>query len=263
MTQHDPYDEIAHWYDLEHGSFNDDLELYRGFAEGAGEPLLEIGCGSGRLLVPLAAAGYAITGVDSSSVMLARCAAALSAAGDDSAARATLVRDDMTDLHLTTKIYRMAFVALGSLQHLATVALRRAALRSIRAHVVAGATLVLDLTQAEPKRCAHLAETAGMAHVGTWRDEATNTVMTHSIAAQPSAAPAAFTVTHWYDAHTQGGPLTRTVIETTLAAVTHSEITLLLEATGWRLRHVYGDHEMGDWDESTPRMIIVAQAAEL
>jgi len=40
-----------------------------------GGPVLEIGCGSGRLLAPLARAGYEVTGVDQSPEMLARAEA--------------------------------------------------------------------------------------------------------------------------------------------------------------------------------------------
>src|SRR5260370_41047584 len=64
------YDLIAPFYDIEHAHFEEDLSLYKNFAEMCGSPLLELACGSGRLLVALARQGFELTGVDSSAVML-------------------------------------------------------------------------------------------------------------------------------------------------------------------------------------------------
>ena len=51
------YASIAAYYDSEHDQFDDDIEWYLHLAEVAGPRILELGCGSGRLLAPLAAAG--------------------------------------------------------------------------------------------------------------------------------------------------------------------------------------------------------------
>src|SRR5215208_7091430 len=68
----DPYAELPDLYDLEHAGFSDDVELYLRLAEAVGDPILELGCGTGRVLAPLAAAGHRITGVDRSRPMLDR-----------------------------------------------------------------------------------------------------------------------------------------------------------------------------------------------
>lgn len=264
MTQHtppEPYDAIAAWYDLEHADFADDLELYLGLAGATGDPIVELGCGSGRLLVPLAQAGYRVTGVDTSAAMLARCRAAATAAGV--AERMTLVQGDMAALALPAHNFRLAFVALGSFQHLATLAARRAALAALRAHVLPGATLALDLAQAEARRFAQAAETGALLHIGTHHDAATGMILTHTAAAHYGAAPGTLALTHWYDAHPQAGPLTRTCVATILAPITRSEIELLLAATGWHLRETYGDHALDPWDDLSPRLIVIAQAAEM
>ena len=71
MPVESPYDEIAAYYDLEHQSFTDDVDLYLQFIEAAGDPVLELGCGTGRIVREIAAAGFDVTGVDSSAPMLA------------------------------------------------------------------------------------------------------------------------------------------------------------------------------------------------
>ena len=58
------FDSFARFYDLDYDSFQDDVAFYLGLAEHTGGPLLELGCGTGRLLIPLARAGFEITGVD-------------------------------------------------------------------------------------------------------------------------------------------------------------------------------------------------------
>ncbi len=64
------YDPIAPFYDIEHAHFDEDVDLYRDFAVVCNGPVLELACGSGRLLLPLAEDGYEVTGVDTSASML-------------------------------------------------------------------------------------------------------------------------------------------------------------------------------------------------
>ena len=66
-----PWDDadIASLYDA--FPFTDDLDFYAGLAGTQGGRVLELGCGSGRILVPLARAGHHVVGVDTSPHMLA------------------------------------------------------------------------------------------------------------------------------------------------------------------------------------------------
>src|SRR5438105_5152365 len=111
------YDRIAPFYDIEHAHFQEDVDLYLNFAELRGGPLLELACGSGRLLLPLAQAGYEVTGVDTSARMLDLARQRLEAEGVIS--RCELVQQDMCALSLGKK-FPMAFIALGSFGHICT-----------------------------------------------------------------------------------------------------------------------------------------------
>ena len=102
--------------------------------------ILELMCGSGRLLVPLLRAGYAMHGVDPSVAMLARCAARVAAAR----LRATLVRQEIEALNLPFR-FTGAFVAGGAFQRLTDPGAVRTALERIRAHLIDPGVLVLDL----------------------------------------------------------------------------------------------------------------------
>jgi len=117
--------------------------------------VLELMCGSGRLLVPLLRAGYAIHGIDSSAALIEACGARVAAGG----LRATLVRQEMHALNLPFR-YTAAFVAAGAFQRLTDPAEARNTLARVRAHLVPPGILLLDLfvppasSQRSPKRSA-------------------------------------------------------------------------------------------------------------
>src|SRR5689334_13447124 len=96
LSTGDDYDRFAPFYDLEFAEFDDDLRLYFAFAEHSGGPILELGCGTGRLVVPLAEAGYDVTGVDLSPAMLALATETVERAGV--ANSVTLLEDDIRTL---------------------------------------------------------------------------------------------------------------------------------------------------------------------
>jgi len=102
--------------------------------------LLEPMCGSGRLLVPLAAQGFKLHGVDSSAAMLASCEARAAARG----IAAPLFRQDLTQLNLPFR-YAAAFVAVGSFQLITEPGAALLALQRIRAHLVDPGLLLLDM----------------------------------------------------------------------------------------------------------------------
>ena len=56
-------DSVA-WHDVECAAYDADLPLWRELAESAGGPVLEVGCGSGRVALDLAACGHEVTGLD-------------------------------------------------------------------------------------------------------------------------------------------------------------------------------------------------------
>src|SRR5260370_12609341 len=99
MDELNDYDLVAPFYDTEHRHFDEDLNLYSNFAELCGSPLLELACGSGRLLVPLAREGYELTGVDTSAIMLKLAQEHLEQAGVASQTQMVLPDFHTSNLH--------------------------------------------------------------------------------------------------------------------------------------------------------------------
>lgn len=252
----DDYDAIAPFYDIEHAQFDEDLDLYQNYAElcGPGSPLLELACGSGRLLVSLAEEGYTLIGVDSSAAMLALARQHAQAAGVEQ--QITLVQQDMRSLHQPQK-FHLAFCALGSFAHLITRKAQREALASVRAQLAPRGTFILDISNEDARYMERMG--GQVLHQGTWKRE-NGSLLTHFVSPASSTSSHLLELTHFYDEHLQGGPLQRTVITTYLYLFERGEMELLLEEAGFSVKEVFGDHSMGPFTLESPRMIFVAEA---
>ena len=133
--------------------FYDHMEAYRSrpdvgfFVELAQEsrgPVLEVGCGTGRVLIPTARAGVEIVGLDLSPSMLAVCREGLAAEPAEVQARVQLVEADMRDFDLGRE-FALATIPFRPFQHLTTVEDQIACLHAIHRHLRPGGRLVLDI----------------------------------------------------------------------------------------------------------------------
>ncbi len=106
--------------------------------------MLELGAGTGRVLIPTARAGISITGLDSSPSMLAICRDRLAREPAEEASRATLVEGDMRAFDLG-RTFALVTIPFRPFQHLVTVEEQLACLGCIRRHLAPGGRLILDL----------------------------------------------------------------------------------------------------------------------
>jgi len=113
-------------------------------AQQSGGPVLEVGCGTGRVLIPTARAGIEIVGLDLSSHMLAVCRARLEQEPEAVRSRVRLIQGDMRAFELRPG-FALATLPFRPFQHLLTVEDQLACLASIRRHLVVGGRLILDL----------------------------------------------------------------------------------------------------------------------
>jgi len=144
----DPYAWEADLYDLTTAAVSEqDVPFYTALAGGAGGPVLELGCGTGRVLVPCAAAAGAATGVDLSPSMLDRAAAAVAAAGLGD--RVTLCRGDMRTVRLERR-FPLVTIPFRSLFHLQSDDDWLAALATVRAHLTPDGRFAADVFVPDP-----------------------------------------------------------------------------------------------------------------
>jgi SAM-dependent methyltransferase len=250
------FDAFAPYYDLEFAGFLDDLPLYEGYAAGAGGPLLELACGTGRLLLPLARAGHLVTGVDVSPAMLARARARLAEAG--LADRVTLVEDDMRSLaRLGPARFRLAFCAINSFLHLPDQAAQLDALRAARLHLDPGGRLILDLFHPHPDVLANY--DGRLVHEETLVDPATGDRIDKFVSRTLDAATQTIHTTFVYDRLDAGGRLHRRVAPFRMRYIHRYELELLLERAGFALVELLGDYALAPFAADSLQLIAVAR----
>lgn len=130
-------------YDLFFTGLKGDVAFYVEEARKAGSPVLELGCGTGRVLIPVAEAGIEITGLDASKDMLSVLRHKVSRLDDSVKRRVEIVKGDMTDFALGRK-FSMVMIPCRAFLHLLTVEEQRKALQCIREHLADGGRLIMN-----------------------------------------------------------------------------------------------------------------------
>ena len=138
---------LARYYDLDLQGDPGDLDLYLALARRSGGPILELACGSGRLAVPLAAAGFVVTGLDNDRHMLTRARRRWEAA-PQAAARSggslELVEGDLLEADLGGR-FELVVLALNTLLLLGGADAQAAAMRAVARHLRPGGRGVVDV----------------------------------------------------------------------------------------------------------------------
>ncbi len=134
-------------WDLLRGDYSTwpDRPFYRSIIERAGQPALDVGCGTGRLLLDYLAAGIDVDGVDNSPEMLALCRQKAAALGIDP----RLFEQSMETLDLPRR-YGTTFVPSSSFQLLTSEDAALEAMRRLHRHLLPGGTLVMSLMLLAP-----------------------------------------------------------------------------------------------------------------
>ncbi|MFN8484721.1 MAG: class I SAM-dependent methyltransferase [Anaerolineae bacterium] len=126
------YDLYATVYDFEYDDVVDDIPFYRDLAVRGGGPALELACGTGRVLIPVAEAGVEVVGLDISRPMLAVAQDKVSLLPQAVQDRITLGAGDMRDFDLGAGRFSLVYIPFRSFLHLLTVEEQLQALAAIR-----------------------------------------------------------------------------------------------------------------------------------
>jgi SAM-dependent methyltransferase len=121
-----------------------DISFFVDAATAAGSPVLELGCGTGRVLIPTARAGIDIVGLDSSRHMLEVCHQRLEQESKAVRSRTHLVRGDMRTFALD-RMFTLVTIPFRPFQHLLTVDDQLSCLACVSRHLVQGGRLILDI----------------------------------------------------------------------------------------------------------------------
>jgi SAM-dependent methyltransferase len=137
---------LAKYYDEAYAADEElaDAPFYLDLARQTGGPVLELGCGTGRVLLAIARAGIAIDGVDNSLPMLHRLRRKLELAPAHERERVRVFEGDMRNFRCQRK-YPLIIIPFRPLQHMYTVEDQLAALRTAAFHLQDGGLLAFDV----------------------------------------------------------------------------------------------------------------------
>ncbi len=250
----DDFDIYARFYDPDLGDLDADLQMYRQFAARSDSPILELGCGTGRVLVPLARQGYRITGIDASAAMLEKARDKVTAEALHE--RVTLVVQEMGELELEER-FNLAFAALNSFAHLHTTDDQLAALARIRRHLNPGGLLVLDMFNPDLARLLDARGQVALSKVmdGPGAGRRTMRFFTDEVDLERQLIHTTYIV----DEIDAKGQVKRTLFPFSLRYVFRYELELLLRHAGFQVEAIYGSYDLDRFSGDSEKLIAVAR----
>jgi SAM-dependent methyltransferase len=234
--------------------YDGDLPLFLELAQQQGDTVLEIACGSGRVLVPLARAGFQVVGIDVSPHMLALAQTKLGTASN-----ARLVQADMREFKLDEAEFDLAIVAVKSFAYLTEPGDQLCCLQRIHAHLRPGGLLAVDFMHPLP-------EWVG-AIPGAMRDDLLQrvpnrgftlsrieSVVSTDLARQVRIIRSAYEV---IDDH--GAIVAKRFVEWSYRWTYRFEAEHLLARAGFTIENVYGGYEREPFSSSSRTMVFLAR----
>jgi len=248
-----PFDRFARLYDWEHDQYLADVDVHVGFARRFGGPVLELACGTGRLLEPLARAGFACTGVDSSPAMLERARRRLEAISGQTP---TLVEQRLEELDLGSQ-FRTIVLGLDSFGLLINRTDQVRALKAAKAHATHDGRLVLDVANGNLRGAVEPPEE--LLHDMTLPDPESGRPITKFVLRRSRPADQLDELMFFYDEQDERGYLHRSTVELRLRWFTRFELELLLQSAGWQVDELYGNYDLEPYGPNSDRLLIVAR----
>lgn len=249
---------LARLYDLDLEDDPGDLDLLLALAARAGGPVLELAAGTGRLTVPLAAAGHEVTGVDIDPAMLARARDRADAAGRAVARRVHLHDGDARTVRLPgAGGFALAFIPLNSVFLMGSRADQAAAVATLGAHLAPGGLAMVDAWLPDAEDLARYDGRLVLEWVRA--DPGSGRLVTKSCSALYDATIASVTLTTIFEEAAPGDPAVRWVRVDRLRLVSPDELASFAESAGLVVETLAGDYGLGDLAPGAERVVMVAR----
>jgi SAM-dependent methyltransferase len=259
---------LARLYDVDLVEDPGDLDLYLALAGRTGGPILELAAGTGRLAIPLAAAGHRVMAVDINPAMLARAreraanagqAGQAGQAGESSVAeRIEFVEADLLGLDLPAAgSFQLAILALNSLFLLATRAAQRDAFATMARYLAPGGLAVVDVWLPDAEDLARFDGRLVLEYER--QDPESGNLVTKVAAAQHDAASGIVNLTSIFEEGAQGSPAARFVRRDALRLVSADELREFAEGAGLVVETLAGGYDLEPLGPGDDRAIVVAR----
>ena len=242
---------LAAYYDLVHDQRRDDVEWCRALAQRTGGPILELGCGTGRVAVPLALDGHRVVGVDRSAAALARADRRARGAG----AALRLIEADMCDAPVR-ETFPLVLMLLNTFLTVAPSD-RVACLARARDLLAPAGRLAVHVFQPDPARIS--GQDGAVVDEGTYMDEEGRTV---TILSSSRATVDGLAFTWLCDEYGADHVVRRYTRSGAIHFLYRREAELLFSAAGLEIETLHGDFEGTPVDDRSPHLVIVARRAD-
>jgi SAM-dependent methyltransferase len=253
------WDQYAPFYDWENARTlgRRDVAFWQSLAGRFAGPVLELGCGTGRVSLPLARAGIRLVGVDRSAEMIGR-ARERQRRSRRSVRRPALVRGDIRELPFGP-VFPLVIAPYGILQSLVREADLRATLKSVASVLQPGGTFALDLV---PDLLVWQ-EYKNRVRLRGWRgrgaDRRSHITLVESVRQDRARQ---LTVFEQEYIERRDGDRTARRFTLTFRTLSVPQMRRRLERAGFTVSAVLGDYNGGPWDPRADVWIVVATRGE-
>jgi len=225
-----------------------DISFYAELARAADGPVMEMACGTGRVLLPMARTGATLTGVEPTAPMRERLLAKLQHEPEDVRGRVTLL-DGRFDQIPVPGPFALICSPFRAFQHLCTREAQVAGLRAMAAVLAPDGVLAFDVFDYDPV----LAAEYSTPHVDCTYEEDGRVVQRTSETKRDEDGRLLHVTMRW----TVDGQGAGEATGCTMRVVSRDEIDELLSEAGLRTEVVFADFERTPWEPGKPRELVV------
>lgn len=256
------FEAFARFYDHDYRNYDDDVDMILDLAEEQAGPVLELGCGTGRLLEPLALAGHSagrkMVGVDISPALLAVAQKKLQQS--DLAGHVRLVQGDLRDFQIDDQRFAFAFCTSNTLMHLTSPADQLAVLRNAHRHLDQDGLLLIDLFNPDVQR---LTQIQGLQELADrWVDDRTGAQVIKWCVRSVNWSDQLQETLFVYEEILPDGSVRRTPCPFTLRFLWYAEAQLMLHIAGFTLEDAWGDFDGTPFTDGCERLILLARRTQ-
>ncbi len=250
------YDQIARFYDLIHAQLTGDIELVLSLASGGSSNILELGCGTGRITIPLARAGHRIDGIDQSKEMLDLARQKLDGEPEEVRSSVFLTEGDMIDFHFEQQ-FDLVSISLNTLHEHPRNQVRQI-FQQIQKHLAPDGFLFLDLSNPFTY-FSHQEGDNVWFEDKSFQDPSTGNLLHQrssvSIDISDQRVRILRTLKSYEDDMIPEGAYTH---ETTYYLIYPHEVEMLLNEAGMQIAELYGGYEREPFGEDSRRLVVIA-----
>lgn len=247
-----PYDDGA-LYDALFEEFDFGVDFYVAEARAAAGPVLDVACGTGRILLPCLEAGVEVEGLDLHAPMLERLRTQAAARGFSP----RLHQADMAGFRLERR-FALVMIPFNAIVHAVTVDQQLGTLTCCREHLLPGGKLVFDTFFPSPQI---ILVPNGQRVLEIERTDAQTgrTVRLYDTRTFDRVTQIQHSQLEYEICDRDGQCLDRRVSEFDVSWIYKREMELLLRLAGFRRWEIYGDFDRRPLDKDTDSQIVVAE----